>query len=170
VGKKNKKGKAPQLTGLAAALVKAGKLDEKKANKLTREQRRDDRKVGRDELDRRAAEKQAAAEASRTAEAAASRQRQAAHDTSATRERAGRAVRDDLVRNRGGNTRWFFITRSGLVPFLEVDRETSYLLQDGKAAIVESHGVTPEPHAIVAAKGANTLHTIDPEFVRFWNR
>jgi hypothetical protein len=170
MGKKNKQSKAPKLTGLAAALVKAGKLDEKKAKKLTREQRRDERKVGRDELERREAEKAAEAEARRVAEAEANRQRQAQRDGAAERDRAQRAVRDGLVRNLGGSTRWFFVARSGLVPFLEVDRDTSRQLQDGQAGIVESCGASPQPHAIVNAKALNTLHTIEPDLVRFWNR
>ena len=45
------KRKKKQLTGLAAALVNAGKLDDKKARKLAREQKREDKKLSPEELD-----------------------------------------------------------------------------------------------------------------------
>ena len=170
MGKGKKKRKGPPLTGLAAALVKAGKLDAKSANKLTREKRREDRKLSPEELAQQEAEKQAEADARRAAEAEASRARQAAQNAAAADSRAQRAVQSGLVRTTGGGGRWFFVSRSGLIPFIEVDRETGHKLKDGQAGIVESQGVVSAAHCIVGAQALMTLHTIDPEFVRFWNR
>ena len=44
-------------------------------------------------------------------------------------------------------------------------------LADGEAGVVESLGVTPEEHVVVADRQALALlRGFDPEMVRFWNR
>ena len=41
---------------------------------------------------------------------------------------------------------------------------------DGKLGIVESLGVVDAEHVVLEVAGVNTLHTHDPELVRFWNK
>lgn len=169
--KEKEKPKKP-LTGLAAALVKAGKLDEKQARELAREQRKEDKELGRDGVEAREAQKQAEAEARRQAEAEAARQRERDRVAREARERALRTVQDN--RHPGGESgsrRWFFVARDRRVPFLEVTDECARMLMDGKAGIVESCDPDAPGHVVLAGdKHLVTLLNIDKELVRFWNR
>ncbi|MCO5170212.1 MAG: DUF2058 family protein [Planctomycetes bacterium] len=173
MSKGDKKSKAKPLTGLAAALVKSGHLDESKARELAREQRREEKVLGREGVEQREAERKAALEAQRDAEADAARQRERARVEREARERARRVVHDNThPGGEGGSRRWFFVARGGRVLFLEVTDEVGRLLADGKAGIVE--GCQPEApgaHVVVAGeKHLTTLVGIDRDLVRFWNR
>src|SRR5688500_1921477 len=173
MSKGDKKSEANPLTGLAAALVKSGHLKETEARDLAREQRKETKALGREGVEQREAEKRAEAEARKQAEAEAAREREKQRLAREARERACRVVADNRhPGGEGGSRRWFFVARSGRVPFLEVTDEVSRLLMDGKAGIVE--GCDPEAsHAhvvIVGDKHLNTLLTIDKDLVRFWNR
>lgn len=167
--KKDDKPKKP-LTGLAAALVKAGKLDEKDARKIVTEQRREDKALGRDAVEQREAEKKAALEAQRAAEAEAQRALAKDKDAQEKRERVERAIRDNVISGWGGNRRFFFVARSGRIPFFDVNIDVARALTDGKLGIVEAAGVIDDDHAIVEERALVTLHGVDPELVRFWNR
>lgn len=158
------------LTGLAAALVKSGHLDEKAARKLVTEQRREDKAIGREGVAAREATKEAELQAQRAAEAEAQRALAKAHEQEGARERIQRAVREGAIQGWTGNRRFFFLARSRQIPFLDVSIEVARALGDGKLGIVESGGEDRDEHVIVEERALNTLHTIDPELVRFWNR
>jgi hypothetical protein len=173
MSKGDKKSKANPLTGLAAALVKSGHLDEKKARELAREQRKEEKVLGRDGVEEREAQRAAEAAARRDAEAAAARERERLRLDREASDRARRVV----VENKhpggdGGARRWFYVTRSGRVLFLEVTDEVGRLLADGKAGIVEAcDPAAPTAHVVVTGeKNLQTLLGIDKELVRFWNR
>src|SRR5262245_51060693 len=126
---KDKKSKAAPLTGLAAALVKAGKLSEKDARETAREQRREDKALGREEVEAREAERKAAAEAARQVEARAARERELARVATEARERARLAILEHRhAGGDGGPRRWFFVARDGRVPFIECTDECGRLL------------------------------------------
>lgn len=168
---KDKKKPGKPLTGLAAALVKSGHLSEKAASKIQREQRREDKALGREGVEQRDLQKAAEAAARRAAEAEADRVRQAEVTDGASRERAARTVREAQLENTGGRRRWFFVARGGRIRFFEVDDTTARLLMDGEAGIVESVGEAKGEHTLVGGQRAlGTLAGIDPELVRFWNR
>ena len=169
MGKKDKPAKP--LTGLAAALVKAGKLDEKKARNLTREARREEKALGREGVEERDAQKRAELEARKEAEAEASRQRERQRLEGETMQRARRTVHDHADPGYRGNRRWFFVTRAKRILFLDVNDSTAGLLREGQAGIVESLGQATEDHTVVLTERALvTLVGIDKELVRFWNR
>lgn len=170
MSKDEKKKKANPLTGLAAALVKAGALDEKEARKLVGEQRREEKSLGREGVAEREAARQAELEAARAAEAEAQRQLARAREEEDKGGRAERARRDGLVQGWAGNRRFFFVARSRRIPFLDVSIEVARALSDGKLGIVEAGGDDPEEHLIVDERALLTLHGVDPELVRFWNR
>jgi len=176
VGKgKKKKG---QLTGLAAALVKSGHLDEEKARKLAHEQRKQEKaqlkeqkQLGKAKAAEREARAEAEAEARREAEAAAQRAKQRDQDAEATMERVRETIREAIFPGADGSRRWFFVTRDGRVPFLNVSQGAARLLDSGEAGIVESLGEADADHVVVESQRAlMTLHNTDPELVRFWNR
>jgi hypothetical protein len=167
-----KEKKKTQLTGLAAALVKSGHLDEKAAREIAREQRKEVKELGRDGIEEREAQKKAEAEARRAAEAEAARQREKDRVAREAREKAVRTVQDNKhPGGEGGQRRWYFVTREKRVPFLEVTDDCSRMLMDGKAGIVESCDPENPGHVVVAGdKHLQTLLNIDRELVRFWNR
>ncbi len=169
MGKKNK-GKKKPLTGLAAALVKSGHLAEQKARKLTREQHRDDKALGRAGVTQREEQKQASTTAEKQAEAAASRERERSRLDAEAAERARRVIRDNRCPSGAGNRRWFFVGRDQRVGFLDLDGVTARLLGDGEAGIVESLGEGPAPFTVVNQRALTTLLGIDEGLVRFWNR
>jgi hypothetical protein len=171
VGKKNKGKKGKPLTGLAAALVKSGHLSEKKAKSLGRDQRREDKALGKDGIAQREAQKQATDEAARVAQASADRERAASKTSDEAHERLRRVVRDGMAHGAGGSRRWFFVARDGRILFMELADDVAGMLVSGSAGIVESLGEARDAHVVVAPERAlTTLVGIDPEVVRFWNR
>lgn len=174
MGKDEKKSRANPLTGLAAALVKSGHMKEKDARELQREQRKEEKALGRDGVAEREAHKAAEAEARRKAEAEAQRLREQERTARAARERATQLTLDNLHPGaEGGQRRWFFVARDGRVPFLELSDDAGRMLYDGKAGIVEllDPATGRVRHVVVAGdKHLVTLSGIDKELVRFWNR
>lgn len=166
-----KKHKGKPLTGLAAALVKSGHLDEKKAKRLVREQRREEKAIGREGVAALEEERRRAAEAAREAEAARSRERERARAEAERAERVQRTLREGRLSGVGGRRRWFYVARSGRVEFLDLDDSTAGLLASGEAGIVEDPAGSPLGHSVlVGEKLRVTLVGIDKELVRFWNR
>ena len=171
MGKKNKGKKGKPLTGLAAALVNSGHLSEKKAKAITREQRRDDKAVGRKGLEEREAQQQQEAAAARQVEAEAARVRATLKASSETDERASRVIRDNLHKAPGGGRQWFYAARDGRVLYMDVADQVAGLLARGEGGITESLGQSPGEHTVVVSERAlQTLVGIDKELVRFWNR
>lgn len=161
------KRKKKQLTGLAAALVQSGHLDDKKARKLTREQKREDKSVGVDEVAaRKAADLQAAAER-KAAELAG---REAANLDEKRAEIRG-MVRAEAASGWQGRRRWFYVRRDQRLSYLEFSDEMARLMRGGQAAIVEGfdedegqHFVLKDPLLI------GRVRVEDPTHVRFWNQ
>ncbi len=171
MGKKDKGKKGKPLTGLAAALVKSGHLDEKKAKKLVREQRREEKALGREGKAAREAQKAAEAAAHREAEAAASRERERQRASEEQRQRVTRVVRENRQEGVSGRRRWFYVARSGRVQFLDLDDSTAGLLSGGEAGIVEdSEGSALGHSVVVGERNLVTLLGVDRDLVRFWSR
>lgn len=169
--KKRPSGK-PALTGMAAALAKAGVVSEKQARAAQREQRKEVRDLGADVVAAREAQERAALAAKLAAEAEAKREAEAAQLARERREAVLKAIKDAMIPGEGGQRRWFFVARDGRVPFLEVGDEAGRLLADGRAGICE----LPLPdgrvrHVLVGGeKNLQTIQSLDLELVRFWGR
>lgn len=174
MGKDEKRSRANPLTGLAAALVKSGHMKEKDARELQREQRKEEKALGRDGVAEREAQRAAEAEARKKAEAEAQRLREHERVAREGREKAVRLTLDNLHPGaEGGQRRWFFVARDGRVPFLELSDDAARMLMDGKAGIVEllEPGAARVRHVVVAGDRHLVMLTgIDKELVRFWNR
>ncbi len=171
MGKKNKGKKGKPLTGLAAALVKSGHLSEKKAKSLGRDQRREDKVLGRDGVAEREAEKHAKDEVQRQAKAKVDRERSKVKTSDDSQERLRRVIRDGMAHGAGGSRRWFFVARDGRVLFMELADDVAGMLVSGSAGIVESLGEHRDAHVVVSPERAlTTLQGIDSGVVRFWNR
>jgi uncharacterized protein YaiL (DUF2058 family) len=98
------------------------------------------------------------------------------------KRRAGEAVkeRDNRVRNlagawairepKPGRRRWFFVRRDGIIRWFDVGAELAWKLELGAVAVVERPGDPDEPFAMVPRDVAERILSIEPQFVRFWNR
>jgi uncharacterized protein YaiL (DUF2058 family) len=174
--KKRPSGK-PQLTGMAAALAKAGIVSEKQARAAQREQRKEARDLGEDVVAARDAAERAALAKRLEAEAEARRAADAAQVAAERRAAVLRAIEDGRIPGEGGQRRWFFVARDGRVPFLEVSDDAARALSDGRAGICE----LPQPdgpastarvrHVLVGdEKKLQTIQGLDLDLVRFWGR
>lgn len=161
------KRKKKQLTGLAAALVQAGHLDDKKARKLTREQKREDKTLGADEVAaRKAAELQAAAER-KAAELAA--REEASVD--AKRAEVRGMVRSEAASGWQGRRRWFYVRRDQRLSYFEFSDEMARLMRGGQAAIVEGFDADEGEHFVLKDPLLiGRIRVEDPSHVRFWNQ
>lgn len=165
-----KKKKGGGFGGLADAFVKGGVASDKEARKSRRERAGEDRELGRAGVDER--ERRRLAELNQAAEQEKERQRAlaAAQREGAEAEALVKTIRTHADTGRGPR-RWFFVTRDGRIPFLEVSDGASRLLSDGHAGIVESLGAFTQPHVVVAGRQAlERLDQAEPELIRFWNR
>ena len=170
MAKKNKNRPSKPIAGLADALLKAGLVDEQRAKKTLSEKNRAVRSLDRKTLAEIETEKIAATEQARLAGKEAAREREAKKLDSESLERAQRLIREHTKQGRG-NKQWFFVSRDGRTPYLELSDEIMRLLTDGAAGVVESLETVTESHVVVAdAQALATLSEFDPELVRFWNR
>ena len=175
MGKGKKKKKA--LTGLAAALVSSGHMKEKQARKVTREQRRDDKALGREGVAQREAERAQAESERKAKEAETNRQRaeqervQAASQSEERGLEKARAIVREHHEASRGRRRWFFVARDRRVLFLELSDAAAGMLVQGQAAIVESLGQAQGSHAVLVGEpNVERLSAVDPDCVRFYNR
>lgn len=168
--KKKPSGK-PALTGMAAALAKAGIVSEKQARAAQREQRKEVRDLGADVVAAREAAEKAELARKLAAEAEARREADAARVAAERREAVLKAIKDAMIPGEGGQRRWFFVARDGRVPFLEVSDEAARALSDGRAGICELTEGGRTRHVLVGdEKRLQTIQGLDLELVRFWGR
>lgn len=158
------KGKKKQLTGMAAALAKAGVMNEKNARKAQREARREERQLGEEGVARRRAEELAEIERKKD-EAAAAQRDESAKELEA---KVAELIEAHVVAGWQGRRRWFYLDGEQVLP-IEVSDEVARLLKEGQAAIVR------------AAEEGKTLIVRDPdvlgriavtakERLLFWNK
>ncbi len=158
------------LGGLADALVKAGVQGPKEARKARHERHGEDKKLTPEELRTREQEKSAARDERKRAADEASQSSSVEKAGAAAVERIKLTIQGKVEKGYG-NKRWFFITRDGRVPFVDVADAVMRQLADGNAGIVESLGHLPEEHVVIGDRQALALlQDFDPEMVRFWNR
>lgn len=161
------KRKKKQLTGLAAALVQAGHLDDKKARKLAREQKREDKSLGAEEVAaRKAAELQAAAERK-----AAEQEAREAAEVGAKRAEVRALVRTEAASGWQGRRRWFYVRRDQRLSYFELSDEMARLMRGGQAAIVEGFDADEGHHFILKDPLLiGKVRVEDASHVRFWNQ
>ncbi len=71
------------------------------------------------------------------------------------------------VIDRDKARKFFFVSRAGWVPFLEVSLETARLLEAGNLGIVEIPWAKVERYAVVPRELAKEMTRLDPDCVRF---
>jgi uncharacterized protein YaiL (DUF2058 family) len=66
-----------------------------------------------------------------------------------------------------GQQRWYFASRRGALPWLDVPDPVAQRLTDGRAAIVEAPSGQP---LVVDSDTAGRLEVLDSRWIRLWNR
>jgi hypothetical protein len=155
-------------------LKKAGLLSEKQARQAKHQERLHAAQVGHSgiEAERRAAEEKDLAEAAARKEAdrkRAEEQRQQEREAAAA-QRLGQLIRGGWIREAtAGSRRFFFITRSGRIGFLDLSDIAARRLAMGAAAIVETQGLVRGEYCVVSERAATELAHLQPEMVRFFS-
>lgn len=166
------KSKAPGLSGLAAAFASAGLVSQRDAERAEREKRkvnrREDKSIGRRQARARDERGKQDQRASLQVRADADRDRAKVQIEGDARDRAVKLIKAKVV-GGGGSKRWFFVARSGQVPFLGVSDGTIEALSKGRMGIVESLGAFGAAHVVVDRDALGELKQLDPGIVRFWN-
>ena len=153
-------------------LLKAGLVSKKQARRATHEQRVDNKKKGREGA---AAEKRARAqrhaaevEVERVRNRARADLKKQAEADKAARSRVAQIVDSGIVPGAfGGPRRFYFVTRDGRVPYVDIGDETALSLERGAAAIAESPNGALR---IITADAAARVVELDPQWVRAWRR
>lgn len=150
---------------------KAGLLGKKDLKRLEHEERVARKEKGRGALEREAELKREALRGKQEERRARDQETQAqANERRRRREERDRLrnlVGAHLVRDRERAVRFFFVTRAGSVPFLEVGLETQRRLESGGLAIVDLPWAEVESFALVPREVAEELAGFDPAAVRF---
>jgi len=156
---------------LGDQLLKMGLVNEKQAKKARHEQRQENKKRGRQgvedsRMDRRAAliaNQENQRQKDRTRELS----RQEKSDKLAEQHRLLQIVRSGVVKGRtGGRRRFYYESRDGRVPYLEVNDEVLEALEAGAMALAEDlDGRT----SIIDRSSAARIAEIDPNWLALWN-
>lgn len=86
------------------------------------------------------------------------------------RSRLKELILDANLRETGfGARRFFFATREGKIPSIDISDDLAGRLIYGQAAIVEVPGEGKTEYAIVPSAMVGKIKTIDPEMIRFLN-
>lgn len=163
------------MQDLRSQLMKAGLIDKKAKQHADRQARTDDRRKGADAAAREEEERRERFEGrrdeQRDADRRRERQRQADRAAQEERFRLRDLVRQGAVREgRAGRRRFYFVTRAGRIPFVEIGEELGLALEAGRAAILEVPLAVREEFEIVGRATAEKVSAALPELVLFWNR
>ena len=153
-------------------LLKMGLVDEKQAKQAKHRQRQENSKKGRRGVEAARVDRRALLEANQAQARQADKDRERGRqDEVALREaqnRIAQIVQSGSVRGRtGGRKRFYYESRDGRVPYLELNDETVDGLDKGSIALAE------EPSGrIVLVDGdcARRIAELDPMWLALWNR
>lgn len=97
-----------------------------------------------------------------------SRVKRSAEEEKALALQIGQIVSSNLVEGKtGGRRRWYFVSRQGRVPCMELNDGAAGQLESGAAAIVES----PDGRvSLVTAAGARRIDELDDRWLVHWKR
>lgn len=158
--------------GLFDELDKAGYVDKKSARRRKHQQRVEVKKKGYEGLDRERADHEAQLEEKRADQRRSQREKARAEERDRRERERFHQVRDLVQANlvtegTRGSRSFFYVTRSGRVPFLALEFETAKKLESGTLAIVEIPGEPHERCGLVPRETAKKVQEFDPELVRF---
>jgi uncharacterized protein len=161
------------MGNLRDEILKKGLTSEKRARAVVHEEKARQKKLSPEELAAEHAAREAAAAREIEERRAADRRREEERKVHAAENREAHRVEDlillGLVKDGGGNRRFYFVTREQTISFLELSDGGHRGLADGRVGIVESGGLTRMDFCLVAAEQAAAIASLDPDRVRFLN-
>ncbi len=161
------------MSDLRDALRKAGLVDDRRARKISHEEKARRKRLGKKEAEEERLRREEDRRARERARREEDRRREAARRAAAERRQAllqlARLVRDHaLASGVRGSRRFHFVTRERKVPFLEVSEETARGLEQGRIAICEVPDAAAEEFVLVDAATARRVREAAPEYVLFF--
>jgi hypothetical protein len=159
---------------LSEELLKAGLISKKQFKQAKHDERVKKTKVGHEGLEKEERKRRGEQERREASRRDKDRKRVRGEQT-AVEEKVTRARLKDVVKNGAvksgvnGNRRFYFLTRDGKIPFLELNDEAARGLQFGDLAIVQIPDLKLERFVLLPKRTAAQVKEIEPELVRFWN-
>ncbi len=153
-------------------LLKMGLVDEKKAKQVKHQKRQENTKKGRRGVENARMDRRAALAASqdnaRQKDRERELQRQEKSDKIAEQHRIMQIVQSGTVKGKtGGRKRFYYDSRDGRVPYLEVNDDVLDALEKGTMALAEE----PEGRMfIIDESSAARVAELDPLWLALWNR
>lgn len=160
---------------LREQLLKAKLIDETKSREVKREKRRKRKQKGVKALEQEAKAREESFRNQRNAQAITDKQnalRKQQQETAQTQSvRLRQLISSQLVSGKiNGPVKFYFVSRTGFIPSLEVSSEIADSLRSGKIAIVEQPGLNREIFSVVPRETALKIQAEAPEFVRFFKQ
>jgi uncharacterized protein len=155
------------MSSLRDQLLKMGLVDETQAKKAAHDKRRSNKKKGRDgvqaERAQRSAEQEQQAQAKRAADKTREQERAGTRETAERTHQAQQILESGRVRLKSGRRRFYYESRDGRVPYVEMDDRQAAQIEGGALALCE----TPDGRvSLVNAESAARLAEISPEWMR----
>lgn len=163
------------MSNLRDQLLKAGLVSSKKARQAAHEERVHRKEAGKEGLEEERAAHEAELAAADEAKRLMDREREETRRLRAEEEARANALVQRLASGRlrdalGGNRRWYFVTDTGRITFLDLNDDAMRKLQQGAAAIVATEGVVRGEFCLVDTVTAGYLSKERPDVIRYWNR
>jgi len=156
---------------LQEQLLKMGLVDDSQVRKAQHEKRVDNQSKGRKGVAAQRTQRDSKASAARQATKRADRAREKAKWSAAeareVQQRAQQIVDSGRVQGRvHGRKRFYFESRDGRVPYVELSDEIVTQLERGRAGLAE----TPTGEtSLIEAASAERVFDLDPDWLRVWN-
>jgi hypothetical protein len=160
------------MSDLREELRKAGLASEKQIRQAKHQERVHASQVGHKglEAERSAEEERLRAEtrARRLADQAREEERRRKEKEEATEGRLAQVIRGGWVRDAtAGSRRFFFVTRSGRISYLDLTDVAVRRIAGGRAAIVETCGHVRGEYCVVNDRAASELAKLRPDAILF---
>ncbi len=160
------------MSDLRDQLLKAGLVTAKQATDADKQARRQRKKQGAKATRRQQEQRRRRLQEERAQSAAADRERSVASRSGEEDKQLALRV-SQIIESNGldlkiqGRRRWYFVNRSGRVPYLELGDEAAARLESGAAAITESPTGAVR---LVTAAGARRVCELDDRWLVQWRR
>ena len=155
------------MSSLRDQLLKMGLVDEAQAKKAAHDRRRTNKQKGRAgvqaERAERSAELEQQAQDKRRADKAREQARAETREDAERRNQAQQILESGRVSIKSGRRRFYYESRDGRVPYLEMDEQQAAQIEKGALALCE----TPDGRISLAnAEAAARLAELAPEWLR----
>lgn len=164
------------MASIKDQLLKAGLVSKKDARKAGAE-KRSERLAQGVQASEAAAEAEARRRALYDQRLAEQQARDQEHEARQKEEQRGRDARNRMLNLvsahslplRGGDRRWHFVCRDGVIRWIAVPEAIAQRLEGGSAAIIEDPRTMARAFMVVAAEAAQACSETSSERVLFWN-